>query len=103
MSTPPPFPQGSPAGQPAGTFTCPKCRGTMRTYDRNGIHVEQCTQCRGVFLDFGELDALIRLESSAYAAPPPPMPQQGHYGPDWGHHGGKHYRKRGFGGLFFSS
>lgn len=37
---PPPFPQDQPPGahQQPGTFVCPKCRGTMRTYDRNGIH-----------------------------------------------------------------
>jgi uncharacterized protein len=41
------------------------------------------------------------------AAPPPPPPQQpgyGYdYGPGWGHRGNKHYRKQGFGRLFFSS
>jgi Zn-finger nucleic acid-binding protein len=78
----------------------------MRTYERNGIHLEQCDSCRGIFLDFGELEALTQLESRFSAAPPPPMPQPqpGYgYGPDWGHRGGKQYRKGGFGRLFFSS
>ena len=44
------------------TYTCPKCHGTMRTFDRNGVHVEQCGSCRGIFLDFGELD---RLDAAA--------------------------------------
>ena len=34
---------------------CPKCRGVMRTYTRNGVHIEQCDNCRGIFLDYGEL------------------------------------------------
>jgi hypothetical protein len=44
------------------------------------------------------------------SAPQPPPVQQGYghgpnygYGPQWGHRGDKHYRKQGFGRLFFSS
>lgn len=98
---PGPTPGYQPGGQAPGSMVCPKCRGTMLTFNRNGVHVEQCGSCRGVFLDFGELEHLIQMESR-YAAPAPP-PQAGHYGPEWGHHGNKHYKKKGFGGLFFSS
>jgi Zn-finger nucleic acid-binding protein len=45
-------------------LTCPKCHGTMRTYERNGVHVDQCTDCRGIFLDRGELDRLIDAENA---------------------------------------
>ena len=69
--------------------------------DRNGIHIEQCLNCRGVFLDFGELENITQLEAR-FVASPPPQPGYG-YGPDWGHRGGKHYRRGGLGGLFFSS
>ena len=101
---PPPFPQ-DPAPryegyQPAG-MVCPKCRGTMRTFDRNGVHIEQCANCRGVFLDFGELEHLIQLENR-FSTPPPAQPGYG-YGPDWGTRGGHQYRRKGLGGLFFSS
>lgn len=89
------------AGAPRGAMTCPKCGGQMRTVDRNGVHVEQCLNCRGVFLDFGELESITQLETRFAAAPPP---AQGYgYGPEWGHRGGKHYRRGGLGGLFFSS
>jgi uncharacterized protein len=44
-------------------LTCPKCQGTMRTYERNGVHVDQCGDCRGIFLDRGELDRLIDAEN----------------------------------------
>ena len=54
---------------------CPKCRGHMRTYDRNGVHIDQCETCRGIFLDYGELETLTRLESQYYAPPPPPPPE----------------------------
>jgi len=36
----------------------------MRTYERNGVHVDQCTECRGIFLDRGELDRLMEAESA---------------------------------------
>jgi len=45
-------------------LTCPKCSGTMRTYERNGVHVDQCSDCRGIFLDRGELDRLIDAENA---------------------------------------
>ena len=54
---------------PAG-YTCPKCGGSMRTVDRNGIHIEQCLNCRGVFLDFGELENITQLEARFVASPP---------------------------------
>ena len=55
-------------------LTCPKCHGPMRSYERSGIVVDQCAECRGVFLDRGELEKLIDAESrevaAASAAPP---------------------------------
>jgi uncharacterized protein len=48
------------------SLTCPKCGGAMRSYERNGVTVDQCTDCRGIFLDRGELDRLIDAESSHY-------------------------------------
>ncbi|MBK3582049.1 zf-TFIIB domain-containing protein, partial [Streptomyces sp. MBT65] len=42
---------------------CPKCHAPMHTYNRNGVQIEQCSNCRGIFLDYGELEALTRVES----------------------------------------
>jgi uncharacterized protein len=47
-------------------LTCPKCQGSMRSYERSGITVDQCTDCRGVFLDRGELERVIDAEGSYY-------------------------------------
>ena len=85
---------------------CPTCHGTMRTYNRSGVHIEQCDRCRGIFLDYGELEHLTQLEgqwSQAHHAPPPPA--AGHYGqPAWGHgHGHGHYKHKSFGKMLFSS
>jgi len=45
-------------------LSCPKCKAAMRTYERNGIVIDQCTSCHGIFLDRGELERLIGIESS---------------------------------------
>jgi Zn-finger nucleic acid-binding protein len=45
-------------------MTCPKCHSPMRKHSRNGVTIEQCTKCHGIFLDRGELEQLIGVESS---------------------------------------
>ncbi|MGI5327491.1 zf-TFIIB domain-containing protein [Actinomadura nitritigenes] len=74
---------------------CPKCHGLMRTYNRSGVHIEQCDNCRGIFLDYGELEALGQMEARHRAAPPPPgwgapapAVHHHHHGGHHGHHGG---------------
>ena len=63
-------------------LVCPKCQGTMRTYERNGVHVDQCTDCRGIFLDRGELERLVDAENDWHARPAPaaepPRPASSH-------------------------
>ena len=51
-------------------MTCPKCRGEMASYERNGVLVDQCGDCRGLFLDRGELEHLITAEASFGRAEP---------------------------------
>jgi uncharacterized protein len=46
----------------ATDLVCPKCQGPMRTYERSGITVDQCGDCRGIFLDRGELERLVDAE-----------------------------------------
>jgi Zn-finger nucleic acid-binding protein len=50
----------------ATTLICPKCGGEMRSYERNGVVVDQCTECRGIFLDRGELERLVDAEDRHY-------------------------------------
>jgi Zn-finger nucleic acid-binding protein len=35
----------------------------MRTYERSGVTVDQCAECRGIFLDRGELERLVDAEN----------------------------------------
>src|SRR5919107_2867662 len=47
-------------------LTCPKCQSPMRSYERSGVTVDQCSGCRGVFLDRGELERLVDAEGAYY-------------------------------------
>lgn len=76
-------------------LTCPKCNGRMRTYARNGITIDQCTACHGIFLDRGELERLISAESSYLGGDPTEERQAG------GARGGKREERRGFLGELF--
>jgi Zn-finger nucleic acid-binding protein len=51
------------------SLICPKCRGELRTYERSGVLVDQCSDCRGIFLDRGELERLMDAEFAATASP----------------------------------
>ncbi|WP_432763067.1 zf-TFIIB domain-containing protein [Actinomadura xylanilytica] len=84
---------------------CPKCRGVMRTYNRSGVQIEQCDNCRGVFLDYGELEALGQMEAQYRAAPPPAAPAWGAPGGAVHHHHGGHHRPHhgGVFGMLFST
>ena len=72
----------------------------MRTYERNGIHVDQCSECRGLFLDRGELEHLVQAEGSFYGGggggsePRREEHRSQSHSHDSYSHGGKHYKKR---------
>lgn len=38
---------------------CPVCKVELRMTDRQGIEVDYCPTCRGIWLDRGELDKLL--------------------------------------------
>lgn len=38
---------------------CPSCDTTLVLAERQGIEIDYCPQCRGVWLDRGELDKII--------------------------------------------
>lgn len=87
---------------------CPNCNVALVMSERQGIEIDYCPDCRGVWLDRGELDKIVQRstdDSAPAAAPtqpaaqptPPPQgyPQQGYPAqgyPQQGH--GKHGYKR---------
>lgn len=109
----------NPAAPTASTgLLCPVCRVDLVMSSREGIEIDYCPRCRGVWLDRGELDKIIERSAMYQEAPsgtqqpsaagsePPPPPgpvvapqgaaypnypsQDGHRGQSsWGH-GGHH-------------
>ncbi len=55
---------------------CPIDGTPLVMADRNGVEIDYCPQCRGVWLDRGELDKII--ERSIPQAAPPPPPSRGY-------------------------
>ena len=99
---------------------CPACDVPLAMTDRQGIEIDYCPQCRGVWLDRGELDKIIERTGAAEAAsrpaaaaPPPgqdPPPQYGqpqHGQHDYGRHDygrhdyGRHKKKKNLLGELF--
>ncbi|MFP7570079.1 zf-TFIIB domain-containing protein [Marivita sp. S2033] len=50
---------------------CPIDGSELVITDRSGVEIDYCPQCRGVWLDRGELDKIID-RSAAHMPPPPP-------------------------------
>lgn len=81
-------------------LTCPKCQAEMRSYERNGVTIDQCSGCRGIFLDRGELERLVDAESAFYGsssdqrAERPPRAREPEY--EHGGYRGKPKRKSSF-------
>lgn len=43
---------------------CPKCGMELIEIDYKGITVDKCSECEGIWLDAGELEAVSKLEKS---------------------------------------
>ena len=79
---------------------CPACGSVdLVMSERQGIEIDYCPQCRGVWLDRGELDKIIertQREFDAEAAPASGLrrgPDDSDIYPAQGH-GQPHYKKR---------
>jgi Zn-finger nucleic acid-binding protein len=60
-------------------MSCPVCRVPLAMSERQGIEIDYCPQCRGVWLDRGELDKIIERSVPGDQAAVSPAPrQQGH-------------------------
>jgi len=52
---------------------CPHCLdAVLAMVDRQGVEIDYCPACRGVWLDRGELDKLLERAASNVQAPKPP-------------------------------
>ena len=78
---------------------CPSCNVALVMADRNGIEIDYCPDCRGIWLDRGELDKII--ERSMQNTPNTPRninTHREHYHSDKEYY---HKRKKGFLGELF--
>ena len=41
---------------------CPKCGTDLIEIDFKGIRIDECSSCRGMWLDAGEFDAVAKIE-----------------------------------------
>ncbi len=48
---------------------CPACRTELKMTERQGVEIDYCPQCRGVWLDRGELDKIIERAASDLEPP----------------------------------
>ena len=82
---------------------CPVCEVDLLLAERQGVEIDYCPKCRGVWLDRGEIDILIERsnalghgsppERGLYERPGERYPGEGHRGErnhQEGHHGEKY-------------
>jgi len=96
---------------PAAGMPCPVCKIPLVMSERQGVEIDYCPQCRGVWLDRGELDKIVERAAGESQAPVPPQQQpqpqqrgQGDYREQWQddrhqNHGGRphqHKRRKSF-------
>ncbi|SJN11787.1 hypothetical protein FM113_13055 [Leucobacter sp. 7(1)] len=60
-------------------MNCPSDGTTLLMSERQGIEIDYCPQCRGIWLDRGELDKMLeraQAEAEAFAPPQQQVPPQ---------------------------
>lgn len=76
---------------------CPNCNETLLMTHRNNIEIDYCPNCRGVWLDKGELDKLLDQAAQNipdnHSQPPPPV-DYGRQDPNYGYGYKKPYKKK---------
>lgn len=94
---------------------CPVCKNVKLVIaERQGIEIDYCPDCRGIWLDRGELDKLIEKTAqhsdfsdasprqSTHRSPPPQQHSEPYYRDDHKYQNEKYYKKRkGFLGDLF--
>jgi Zn-finger nucleic acid-binding protein len=46
---------------------CPVCQETLTMSERQGVEIDFCPKCRGIWLDRGELDKILAREAALEA------------------------------------
>jgi hypothetical protein len=56
------------AAPPAGLMCCPKDGTRLEEHSHHGVTVEECPSCHGMWLDYGELQAMAGKENDGWIA-----------------------------------
>lgn len=77
-------------------MNCPACKDTtLSMTERQGVEIDYCPKCRGVWLDRGELDKILEksatTQDAAPSASPPPLQYEQSY-----HHPKPYKRRKSF-------
>jgi len=82
-------------------MNCPICNIPLAITDRQGIEIDYCPKCRGVWLDRGELDKMIERSTLEMPSRSYPERQYDHHDHHYDKHHDDHYydhhkKKKGF-------
>jgi Zn-finger nucleic acid-binding protein len=88
-------------------MNCPTCRDTILVMgERQGIEIDYCPKCRGVWLDKGKLDRIIEPSAPERQTAPAPTrevyPEKHHdrHYDEHNRHIDNHHKKKGIFDLF---
>lgn len=79
-------------------MNCPICNVSLQLAERQGVEIDYCPKCRGIWLDRGELDKIIERVEQQTPLKPVCSPMDNHYDHErnqkhyGGHHSDKHDR-----------
>jgi len=80
---------------------CPICEVDLQMTERQGVEIDYCPKCRGVWLDRGELDKIIEKSAASNPLPERRIPeapqmnnQQGYYEHHDDHNSSYGYKKK---------
>jgi len=83
---------------------CPVCRVDLMIADRQGVEIDYCPRCRGIWLDRGELDKIIermamehpRGSGGEYGRQQPHYAPSAHSEEHHKHHGHYKHKRKSF-------
>jgi uncharacterized protein len=82
-------------------MNCPECNAQLSMGDRQGVEIDFCPQCRGIWLGRGKLDKIVeRLLGSTPSSQNPMRYDEDDYHHD-DHYGNRGHRRKGFWGNLF--
>lgn len=80
---------------------CPICNIPLLLADKQGIEIDYCPQCRGIWLDRGELEKIIEKSAQQEKSYPPDRHYEKHQDDHYYGDDNRNKRKRGLLGEMF--